>query len=159
MPSNPFISFVAFLWMHSHIWTSFLHRGAWEQTKYLSWSSTNTKYIWRVTSWPASYTVFNAPQNAVYPLGFQGTLLSRVESADDRALPGPFLQSCSLITCFPVCTCVWHFSIPGTEPSICEYCHPSQEHYSSLWFECFQKFAYKFVTRLNVKYYPLNTWE
>ena len=34
------------------------------------------------------------------------------------APPDPFLLSCSPATHLPVCTCVWHYSVPGTEPGI-----------------------------------------
>ena len=44
MPSNTFTSFVAFLWMHSRTFTSFLICGAQNRTQYSRWGSTNAEY-------------------------------------------------------------------------------------------------------------------
>ena len=42
--------------------------------------------------WPAGYIVFDAPQDAVCSLGFQGTLLARTEPDADQYLQIPFCR-------------------------------------------------------------------
>ena len=128
--SRLFTSFVALLWMHVSTFTCFFNCGAQNCTQYSRWDHVNVKYSRIINAfWLAGYTVFDAPQGAVWPLGCQGTLLICTEPTQHhqilfcRSTLQPLLSQFILAPALlcPMCR-IWHLFLLNFIPSIIVQC-------------------------------------
>lgn len=90
-------------------------------TQYARWDHTNTEYNGRIISFDRLATMcLMHPKMQFVLLAARAYCRHNAHWACYRpALLGLFLQGCSLDIHLPVHSCVWHYSISGTEPGTC----------------------------------------